>query len=129
MLEYIPSLSGNVFEHNDERIPEITSSSESIPADKNFGAICCFSNALDRVPDAIGELSYFRHLRLGPILRVGVRLHAADLRDASRARGEMLELDNEVREDARNMAAKNPGGFCVRTTKKQYPTLGLYGTK
>ncbi len=60
---------------------ESPSGSKFFPADENSEAISGFSDVLDlvnRVPDAIGKLSDFLHLRLGSNRSVGVRLDAAD---------------------------------------------------
>ncbi len=78
-VEEIANLRGNIFEHACERLPGITSGSTSFPADENFEAISGFSDVLHlvhRVPDAIGKLSDFLHLRLGSNRSVGVRLDA-----------------------------------------------------
>ncbi len=50
------------------------------------------------------------HLRLGSNRSVGVRLDAADANNGSGVGEEMLELDSEVGEDARNTAGTNPLG-------------------
>ncbi len=79
VLEEIANLGRNVFKHDGERLPEITSSSEFFPVDLNFEAISGFSDVLDlvhSVSDAIGELRDFLHLRLGSNRSVGVRLDA-----------------------------------------------------
>ncbi len=107
------TLEGTSSEHDCERLTGITRGSTSFPADGNFEAISGFSNVLDlvhRVPDAIGELRDFLHLRLGSNRSVGVRLDAANMNDGSGACEKMLELDSEVREDARNTAGTNPFG-------------------
>ncbi len=49
MLEEIANLGGNIFEHDCERLPGITSCSKSFPADENFEAISGFSDVLDLV--------------------------------------------------------------------------------
>ncbi len=62
VLKEIANLGGNIFEHDCERLPGITSGSKSFPADENFETISGFSDVLDlvnRVPDAIGKLRDF----------------------------------------------------------------------
>ncbi len=132
VLEEIVNIGGNIFEHDCERLPGITSGSKSFPADENVEAISGFSDVLHlvhRVPNAIGDLSDFFHLRLGSNRSVGVRLDAADVNNGSGAGEEMLEL--EAGEDARNTAGTNPVGKHLGTGSLRarhnnvVPTVGL----
>ncbi len=84
-----------------------------------------FSNIFDHVdgvPDAIGELCNFLHLRWSPNRSIAIRLDAADLHDSNRPGKQVLNFDSEVRQDAGDAARSDPlvdilvRCLCVRAT-------------
>ncbi len=80
-VEEFANFRRNVFEHDGERFPGISSGSETLPCNQDFEVTSSFTNILDLVngiPDAIGELGNCLDLRRSPNRSVNLRHNAAD---------------------------------------------------
>ncbi len=84
-----------------------------------------FSNVLnlvDGVLDAIRELGNFLYLRWSPNRSVCIRLDTANVHDSSRSGKQVLNLDSEVRQDARDAARSDliGGHLGARSVRPSY---------
>ncbi len=94
-FEEFPNLRRDIFEHDGERFPGISSSCETLPCNQDLKVTRSFSNVLDLldgVLDAIREPFNFLHLRWSPNRSVGIRVDAADVHGSSRACNQVLNL-------------------------------------